>query len=69
MNLVIGLIVVLACFITLSTFLTYETGIYHNPLDIMVTVLAIAGYFMLAKLLGVVVFLLSLGSKDEIDEC
>ena len=67
MNLVIGLIVVLACFITLSTFLTYETGIYHNPLGIIVTMLAIAGYFILAKLLGAVVFLLSLGTKDEIN--
>ena len=66
MNFIISLVVILALFTTFSTFLSYGTGIYYSPLEVMVNILVIIGYLILAKLLGILCFLLSLGSKDEI---
>ena len=65
MNFIISLIVISIFFITFSIFLSCENGAYYNPLEVMVNFLVIAGCLILAKLLGILDFILSLGSKGE----
>lgn len=67
MNVIIGLIVTLALFITFSIFLSYETGMYYSPLEVMINILAIIGCLILAKLLGIVNFILDLVLGDDIE--
>ena len=60
-------IVILALFITFSIFLSYEEGTYYDPLEIMINFFVIIGCLMLATVLGVVDFLLSLFLGDEVN--
>lgn len=65
MNFVVSLIVILALFITFSIFLSYENGIYYDPLEVMINIFMIISCLMLAKLLGIIDFFLSLFLKDK----
>lgn len=62
-----SLIVILALFITFSIFLSYEEGTYYDPLEIMINFFVIIGCLMLATVLGVMNFLLSLFLGDELN--
>ncbi len=65
MTFIVSLIVILAFFTTFSIFLSYENGIYYDPVAVMINVLIIIGCLIFVKLLGIIDFFLSLYSKDE----
>ncbi len=64
MNFVVSLIVILAFFTTFSIFLSYENGIYYDPVEVMINIFVIIGCLMFAKLLGMIDLILSLFIKE-----